>query len=168
MIVHFVFALFSILMIYAAFSDLTSYTLPNFISLILIAGALILYAVIQPPLEVILWHLGVAAIVFIIGFILFMTGIFGGGDVKVIAALGLWIGPANILGFFTYMAIFGGLIAVALLIFRRAPLPDRYLKNKAISGLHDKNEGIPYGVAIAIAALIEFPKTYIYSALSAF
>lgn len=149
-------------------SDLRSYTLPNFISLILIAGALVLFAILQPPLELFLWHIAVAAIVFVIGFIMFMTGIFGGGDVKVISALGLWFGLGNFLGFFTLMVLLGGLLALVLLIFRRIKLPDNYMKYKTISGLHDKNEGIPYGVAIAIAAINEFPKTYIYSALSTF
>ena len=168
MIQNLVFALFSIVMIYAALSDLRSYTLPNFISIILAVGALAIFAVILPPFELLAWHLGVAAIVFVVGFILFMTGIFGGGDVKVISALALWFGPANFLGFFTLMAIFGGVLAIALLIFRRIPLSHNYLKYKMISGLHDKEEGIPYGVAIAIAALIEFPKTYMYQALGAF
>lgn len=164
MIQNSIFALFSILMIYAALSDLRSYTLPNFISIILVVGALAIFAVIQPPLELFAWHLGVAAVVFVIGFIMFMTGIFGGGDVKVISALALWFGPGNFISFFTYMAIFGGVLAVILLIFRRIPLSEKYKENKTINGLHDKNEGIPYGVAIAIAALIEFPKTYIYLA----
>lgn len=153
-------------MIYAALSDLRSYTLPNFISIILVAAVAVIFAIIQPPLEMIGWHIGVAAIVFVIGFIMFMTGILGGGDVKVIAALALWFGPGNFIAFFSLMAILGGLLAVALILFRRISLSDKYLKNKMINGLHDKNEGIPYGVAIAIAALYEFPKTAIYEALS--
>jgi len=163
---YFVLASFSVLMVYAAYSDLKSYTLPNFISLILVAGFALIMMILQPPLSAIGWHVGVGAILFVVGFILFATGLFGGGDVKVIAALGLWLGPMNVLSFLTLMAIFGGVLALALLIFRKIEIPQNWLENSAIAGLHSKKEGIPYGVAIALAALIEYPKTEIFMGLS--
>lgn len=163
---YFALASFSALMIYAAYSDLKSYTLPNFISLILVAGFALIMVILQPPLSAVGWHVGVGAILFVIGFILFATGLFGGGDVKVIAALGLWLGPMNVLSFLTLMTIFGGVLAVALLVFRKIEIPQHWLENSAIAGLHSKEEGIPYGVAIALAALIEFPKTEIFERLS--
>ena len=165
---YFILASFSALMVYAAYSDLKSYTLPNFISLILVAGFVVIMMILQPPLVAIGWHIGVGAILFIIGFLMFATGLFGGGDVKVIAALGLWLGPMNVLSFLMLMAIFGGVLALALLVFRKIEIPQHWLKNSAIAGLHSKEEGIPYGVAIALAALIEFPKTEIFLGLSSF
>ena len=161
-----VLASFSALMVYAAYSDLTSYKLPNFISLILMAGFAVVMMVLQPPLSAVGWHVGVGAILFAVGFALFAAGLFGGGDVKVIAALGLWLGPMNVLSFLTLMTIFGGVLAVALLVFRKIKIPQTWLENSAIAGLHSKEEGIPYGVAIALAALIEFPKTEIFEGLS--
>ncbi|MEP1444111.1 MAG: prepilin peptidase [Hyphomicrobiales bacterium] len=163
---YLVLASFSALMIYAAYSDLKAYTLPNFISLLLMAGFVIVMLVLQPPLSAIGWHIGVGAILFVIGFLMFATGLFGGGDVKVIAALGLWLGPVNVLPFLTLMAIFGGVLALTLIVFRKIKIPDHWLKHSAIAGLHSKEEGIPYGVAIALAALIEFPKTEIYLGLT--
>ena len=163
---YFVLASFSALMVYAAYSDLKSYTLPNFISLLLMAGFALIMLILQPPLSAIGWHVVVGAILFVVGFILFATGLFGGGDVKVIAALGLWLGPMNVLSFLTLMAIFGGVLALALLVFRKTKIPQHWLDNGAIAGLHSKEEGIPYGVAIAVAALIEFPKTEIFKGLS--
>lgn len=167
MIPNLTFASFSLLMVYSALSDLRSYTLPNFISIVLVVGFVLVLAVVQPSLTVIGWHLAVGGGVFIIGFTLFALGLLGGGDVKVIAALALWFGPNNFLAFFIMMTIIGGLLAIALMIFRRIPLSEAYLKYPAVRGLHDKNEGIPYGVAIAIAAVIEFPKTAIHAALGA-
>lgn len=162
-----VLASFSALMVYAAYSDLKSYRLPNFISLILMVGFAVVMAVLQPPLSAVGWHIGVGAILFVVGFILFATGLFGGGDVKVIAALGLWLGPVNVLPFLMLMAVFGGVLAVVLLVFRKIRIPQKWLENSAIAGLHSKEEGIPYGVAIALAALIEFPKTELFMGLSA-
>ena len=163
---YIILAAFSALMIYAAYSDLKSYTLPNFISLLLVGGFVIIMLILQPPLSAVGWHAGIGAILFVVGFILFATGLFGGGDVKVIAALGLWLGPMNVLSFLALMAIFGGVLALALLVFRKIKIPQHWLDNSAIAGLHSKEEGIPYGVAIAVAALIEFPKTEIFKGLS--
>lgn len=164
---YMVLATFSALMIYAAYSDLKSYTLPNFISLLLVGGFAVIMLIIQPPFSAIGWHIGVGAILFIVGFLMFATGLFGGGDVKVIAALGLWLGPVNALPFLMLMAVFGGALAIVLIVFRRFKIPQHWQKNSAIAGLHSKEEGIPYGVAIALAAIIEFPKTEIYMALEA-
>ncbi|MEP3232866.1 MAG: prepilin peptidase [Hyphomicrobiales bacterium] len=164
---YIVLILFSALMLYVTYSDLTSYTLPNFISILLVVGFCLVMLIIQPPLAAFGWHVGVGAILFVVGFVLFATGLFGGGDVKVIAALGLWLGPSNVLPFITMMAILGGVLALALLIFRKIKIPQNWLKNSAIAGLHSKEEGIPYGVAIAFAALIEFPKTEILARISA-
>jgi len=150
---YFVLASFWILMLYAA---------------ILVAGFVAIMLILQPPLTMVGWHVGVGAVLFIIGFVLFATGLFGGGDVKVIAALGLWLGPLNIFSFLMLMAIFGGALAALLLIFRRIKIPQSWLESSTIKGWHSKEEGIPYGVAIAIAALIEFPKTEIYSQLTLF
>ena len=163
---YFVLASFSALMVYAAYSDLTSYTLPNFISLILVAGFAVIMMILQPPLSAIAWHVGIGAILFVVGFILFATGLFGGGDVKVIAALGLWLGPLNVLSFLTLMTIFGGVLALALLVFRKITIPQHWLENHTVAGLHSEEEGIPYGVAIALAALIEFPKTEVFMGIS--
>ncbi|MBA4782482.1 MAG: prepilin peptidase [Rhizobiales bacterium] len=167
LLAHLTFAFFALLMLYAAVSDLGSYTLPNHISVILIVGFLCVMALIQPPLSVFAWHFGVALLVFAVGFALFAFGILGGGDVKVVSALALWLGPNDFLNFFTLMAIFGGILALFLLIFRRLPVSEKWLKNNAIKGLHDRNEGIPYGVAIAAAMLIILPKTDIYGAIQA-
>lgn len=158
---------FSALMLYAALSDLRSYTLPNWISLVLIAGFAVMAMVIQPPLTTVGWHLLIAAGFFIIGLALFATNIFGGGDVKVIAALGLWFGPNSAFPFLFWMSIAGGAFALLIILFRLCPLPKRLLKFRSIADLHNSENGMPYGVAIAIAALIEFPNTEIYSALAA-
>lgn len=164
---HLIFVFFAALMLYAAVSDLGSYTLPNHISVILVAVFLCVMAIVQPPLSVFGWHIGVGLIVFAVGFGLFAVGILGGGDVKVIAALALWLGPNDFLNFFTLMAMFGGVLAFLLLVFRRLPVSERWLEYSAIKGLHDKNEGIPYGVAIAVAMLIVLPQTDLYGAIQA-
>ena len=59
----------------------------------------------------------------LLGFVLMLPGhIFGGtgaGDVKLLAALGTWLGPGGVLMAFLYSAIAGGLLAVAHAVKRR-------------------------------------------------
>ena len=64
--------------------------------------------------------LGFAAAGAALGFVLFLLpflfGGMGAGDVKLLAALGAFIGPTAVLGTFFFSALLGGLIALAVLI----------------------------------------------------
>jgi prepilin peptidase CpaA len=89
--------------------------------------------------------LGLGAVVLAIGYGLFAAGIIGGGDAKMAAAIALWIGLSptfifDILRFFLIMSLAGGVLAVLVLI-GQAAAKDRLRRP------------LPYGVAIAIAAL---------------
>jgi prepilin peptidase CpaA len=53
---------------------------------------------------------------FLIAF--YVMGGMGAGDVKALAALGAWLGPAKIFELFIYMAIFGGLLSIGALWWR--------------------------------------------------
>ena len=59
----------------------------------------------------------------VIGFVVMLPGYFfggtGAGDVKLLAALGTWLGPAGIVMAFLYSAIAGGVLAVAHAVSRR-------------------------------------------------
>ena len=59
----------------------------------------------------------------VLGVLLFIPGWFGGGDAKLMAAIGLWIGPDNLLPYMLYVALAGGLIAAAFFSARSVPLP---------------------------------------------
>lgn len=54
---------------------------------------------------------------FLIAF--YVMGGMGAGDVKALAALGAWLGPAKTLELFIYMALFGGLLSIVVLWRRR-------------------------------------------------
>ncbi len=159
---------FVCLMLFAAYSDLRSYTLPNFISIALIILFIAASLLVMPPWEALVWHIGIASLVFLVGFLLFAINVLGGGDVKVISALALWFGPSSFMPFFVIMAFLGGILALFLIIFRKISLKEKWLQSKILKSLHNPHEGIPYGVAIAPAALIELPKSEIYLALSMF
>lgn len=151
-------------MIMAALSDLTTMTIPNRISLLLLVSFVVLAPLAGLPLEQILIHLGIGFAVLVFGMVLFATGTFGGGDAKLLAAGALWMGAGEVLPFVTYVAIFGGVLALLMLAYRRFPVSMFPMPIPAwAERLHQRDCGIPYGIAIAAAALIAFPATGLYA-----
>jgi prepilin peptidase CpaA len=104
-------------------------------------------------------HLAAAALVLIVSFLLFTQGWIGGGDAKLAAAAALWFGFGYLLDFLVYASLLGGALTLVLIQFRRLPLPGLLARQHWIMRLHDKAGGVPYGIALAAAALIVYPKT---------
>ena len=73
------------LALYAGFSDLKTMTIPNWVSVALLALFVVL-GLIFIPFDIFLWRLVAAGVVLICVFILNMLGVLGGGDAKLIAA----------------------------------------------------------------------------------
>lgn len=85
-------------------------------------------------------QLGLALIVFALFVAAFQFGWIGGGDVKMIGALALWLPLVPLVWMLIVMSLVGGVLTALLLIEHR------------LRGRTAQIE-IPYGVAIAIAAL---------------
>lgn len=165
MIAYSLLLVFPVVMILAALSDLFTLTIPNRLSIILVAVFFPLAFLAGLSTETILMHLAAGAGILAVGFILFSTGTLGGGDAKLLAAASLWVGVAPLTDFFVYVALIGGALAVTILLYRR--VPDESLVGPAWAlRLHDKGHGIPYGIAIAGAALITFPATELYALIA--
>jgi len=155
--------IFPAVMIFAALSDLRTLTIPNNLSVILVVTFLPVAVLAGLPFESFLIHLAAGAGILVVGFLLFMTGTLGGGDAKLMSAAGIWVGAANISTFFLYVALIGGALAVGILIYRRLPTAAIAAGPAWAFRLHDKETGIPYGIAIAGAALLTFPNTELYA-----
>jgi prepilin peptidase CpaA len=101
---------------------------------------------------------GCAAGVFLAGAVLFSRGLIGGGDVKLLAAATLWAGPAATPPLLALTGIFGGLLCLYLL----TPLGQIATAASGQIGLAQEGGAangkrravVPYGVAIAAAALV--------------
>jgi prepilin peptidase CpaA len=106
-----------------------------------------------------LTHIGAGALVLVLGFGCFAMGWVGGGDAKVAAAAALWFGFAHLLNYFVYVSVCGGVLGVLLLQFRQWPLPYPLALQPWLVKLHAKESGIPYGIALAIGALLVYPET---------
>jgi prepilin peptidase CpaA len=163
---------FPFFMAFAAASDLVSMTISNKITLGLVAGFTIFAFAIGMPLTDIGWHGLMFALVLAAGFSLFAFGVIGGGDAKLAAATALWLGGENLLLYFVYSALFGGALTLILLKLRSVPLPERLSNVGWIARLYRADEGVPYGIALAVAALIVYPQTpwmqHVYDAARGF
>ncbi|HEY7231465.1 MAG TPA: prepilin peptidase [Pseudolabrys sp.] len=151
--------LFPALMAFAASSDLLTMTISNRLSIALAAGFVLLAVISGMALHTIGMHFAAATVVLIVSFILFSQGWIGGGDAKLVAATALWFGFDHLLDYLIYASLFGGALTLAILQFRKLPLPQALTSQAWIMRLHDGAGGVPYGIALAAAALVIYPKT---------
>jgi prepilin peptidase CpaA len=151
--------LFPALMAFAAASDLVSMTISNRVSLVLVAGFVVLALASGMGLHELLSHAGAGTAVLAAGFACFAFGWIGGGDAKVAAGAALWLGFDHLLFYLLYASLFGGALTLLLLQFRQWPLPYPLLGQAWLQRLHAKESGIPYGVALALGALVIYPET---------
>ena len=151
--------LFPAMMAFAACSDLLSMTISNRVALILIAGFFGLAVVSGMSAGDMLSHAGAGALALAVAFALFAPGWIGGGDAKLAAATALWLGFDHLMAYLLYASIFGGILTLVMIRFRLMPLPQTLAKQDWVKRLHRLDSGVPYGIALAAAALLIYPDT---------
>ena len=131
----------------AAIEDFIRLKISNFTCLAVLVTALIAMGLNGFPLA--LWQNAlVFAVLLAAGTPLFATGKMGGGDVKLLACLGLWVNISAGVWLLASTLIAGGILAIiyiAVRVVRGARLGKKY-----------QSKGIPYGVAIAAGASLIF------------
>jgi prepilin peptidase CpaA len=149
---------FPALVITGALRDVVSYTIPNWLSLALVAGFPLVALALGLPVQTLGLHVGLGLLALVAGMAMFALGWIGGGDAKLFAAAALWLGWPSILPFLAVTGIAGGLLAVGLLNLR-SPMLRAYVVRTPpwFARLAEPGENVPYGVAIAIGALAAFP-----------
>jgi len=156
-----VLVVFPMLVAFGGASDLLTMTIQNRVSILLIAGFCALAFAAGLPLNAWGYHALGLVVVFLPCFLFFAAGWMGGGDVKFIAAISLWIGfSPELLAFLFFVAVYGMLLTVGVILVRsRAVVPAALVRQEWFMKLHDPKNGIPYGIAIAIAALQVYSST---------
>lgn len=155
MLDHLVIGLFAACVVAAGVCDLRSLRIPNRV----VAAMLALYlphaaSALTPGLAG--QAAALAGLVFVGGIGLFAAGLVGGGDVKLLAAVTLWAGPAQAPLLILVTALAGAVLATLLmlpvlgraLVPLRAGWPIAPASGRAV---------MPYGVAIAAGALAVVP-----------
>lgn len=155
-------AIFCAAMIVAGVRDLTTMTIPNWLTFALIIAFFVAAPVTGMPLSDIALHTAIGFSTLLVGMAFFAKGWIGGGDAKLMAAVALWIGWAQALPYFVIASILGGGLTLLILGYRNLPLPEFVMRHPWALRLHDRAEGVPYGLALAAAGLLIFPDTEIF------
>lgn len=145
------------LTIIAGLKDITSMTIPNWISVALVVGFFPAALAVGLTPMAILTHVGVGVAALLIAMVLFALRVFGGGDAKLLAATCLWMGLGGTGSFLLWTAVLGGLFGLLLILSRRHAQPLFVGSPGWVAALMEPKGDIPYGVAIAAGALIAYP-----------
>ena len=134
----------------ACWCDLKARTIPNGLNLAIALLAIPFWWSLGQPL----WpdaalHVGVAAIVFGLFAIAFAMGAMGGGDVKLVAAIALWLPFQAVAALLFIMSLAGGVLTLAMWIRHKLARRGEPLE-------------IPYGVAIAFGGLWLISERFLY------
>ncbi|MEO5586813.1 MAG: prepilin peptidase [Novosphingobium sp.] len=141
-------AALAIALLVAAFTDLRTRQISNKLNAAIALCAPLFWWATGLSLGDIAWQLGVALLALVILAGLFAMRWMGGGDVKLLAALALWVKPAIFLDLIIAMALIGGVLTLAFGAWHIA----RRQRDRL---------AIPYGVAIAAAALLVLGNAYL-------
>jgi prepilin peptidase CpaA len=150
---------FPALMAFAASSDLFTMTISNRVTLTLVGGFVAMALITGMSPSDLLYHVGAAATVLTIAFVFFARGWIGGGDAKLAAATALWLGFDHLLVYLLYASLLGGVLTLVMIKFRLMPLPQALAEQEWVKRLHRLDGGVPYGIALAAAALMIYPDT---------
>ena len=159
MILHLVIDGIGGVLIAAAISDVISLRIPNFLSLALVALFGLYALALAMPLHDVVWHLIAGALVLVVGMGLFAFGVFGGGDIKLIAAVALLVGWSSLLPLVFMVAIIGGILAFVVVGLRARGIT-HLLGALGVRGLaiFERDRAyVPYAVAIAAGWFIVGP-----------
>jgi prepilin peptidase CpaA len=139
---HLTLLLFAGLLAWAAFEDARTYLIRNRVCAA-VAALYPAYALSCTAPSAMLPSLVAAVAVLALGIALFSRGLLGGGDVKLMAAVSLWAGPALVLPFVFVTGIAGGALSLALVT------PRLFSRSAAVVAAPP----VPYGVAVAAGGL---------------
>lgn len=162
-----ILVVFPLVAAFAAISDLLTMTIPNRVSLVLLAGFFASALLVGMAPTAIVGHVAVGIGVLALGYFCFARGWIGGGDAKFAAVAALWLGPSLGLQFLLLFSLLGGGLTLAVLLLRRSLLPPAAFRLAFVERLYDPKEGVPYGIALAAAALIVYPESVWMKALLA-
>lgn len=151
---------FPALVIAGGLRDLTTMTIPNWISLALVGAFFPAALLVGVGPADIASHVGVGAAALLAGMAMFALGWIGGGDAKLLAASCLWMGMEGVAPFLLLTGVAGGAFCLLLMTARQYfPLMAPTVSQGWVVNLMQPKGDIPYGVAIAVGALTALPES---------
>ena len=133
-------AALAIALMFAALTDLQRRQIDNWLNAGIALSAPLFWLASGQTWVDVSFHIAIALVIFTLLAVLFAFGAMGGGDVKLLTALALWIDPVSFVKLLVIMSVLGGLLTLVM------------------AGLHfaRKRKGriaVPYGIAISFAGI---------------
>ena len=151
----------------AAWRDIATRTIPDTVCVLIAALGILLRA--SHGVWALVVSVEAALLLFILLLILFVRGLIGGGDVKIMTALAIALPPFDSYRFVVFTVMAGGVLGIAYLLLsfrpRRASGRNRTSLLGRIAAIESRRIGrrgpLPYGVAIAVGGgfVLLFPWT---------
>jgi prepilin peptidase CpaA len=156
-----ILVVFPFAMLHAAISDMLSMTILNRVSLLLIGTFVVVAPLTGMEFSQILMHAAAFALVLVVCFCLFASGVMGGGDAKLLAATSLWFGMSmDLMLYLLISSAIGGVLTLAILRFRGSAMAVYAGQVEFLRRIGDTKEKIPYGIALGIGGLAVFPDSW--------
>ena len=131
----------AVLLVAAAFTDVRRRDIANSLTLAIAFLAVPWWFAAGLSGSAMLWQLGAATLLFALFAGCFFVGLMGGGDVKLIAALALWLPLGALADLLVWMALAGGALTIVMMVRHRLARAEGVVE-------------VPYGVAIVGSALL--------------
>lgn len=159
---------FPLCMLAAAVSDIRKFIIPNTVSIALVVAFFVSFFASGLGFDVLTNHLLAGGIMLALGIAMFAFGICGAGDSKLLAAAALWLGWPVFGKAIIFIALFGGVLSVVIVLARVVArwFPRLSLMFPPMARLAATEKLIaPYGVAIAAGTVFVFPESALFQAI---
>ena len=151
---------FPLLMIVAGVGDALSMRIPNWLTTLIAVAFLPMALLTAMPLADFGVHVAVGSGMFVLGFVLFSLRVFGGGDAKLLAAAGLWLGWPDLIPFLVMTAFAGGALGLAVGAWSLINMNSEIKQGSIFKRFGTVKPSVPYGYAFAVGAILAFPDTW--------
>ena len=158
-------AVFPLLVIVAALKDVTSFIIPNWLTIAIAVAFYPAALAAGASLGAIGLATAVGVAALLVGMGMYYAGWMGGGDAKLLAGCALWMGWPAVLPFLLATALAGGALALILMQMRSNLLKPYLQRGPAWMGRLIEASDAPYGLAIAAGALVILPRSPLVTGL---
>jgi prepilin peptidase CpaA len=151
---------FPVLMIIAGTGDALSMRIPNWLTILIALLFFPMALLTGMPWSLLGVHVLVGIAMFLAGFAFFALSLFGGGDAKLLAAAGLWLGWPDLMPFLVMTAFAGGALALCVGLWSAINTASEIKDGSIFKYLGTLKPNVPYGYAFAIGAILAFPQSW--------
>ena len=152
--------LFPLLLIVAGAGDALTLRIPNRLNLMIALGFFPMAWAAGMPLPMLGQHVVAGGVLLALGYLLFALRAFGGGDAKLLAAAGLWLGYPASLNFMVLSALAGGGLAFAVGAWSLVKMDSEIRDGLVSRHLAFLKPDLPYGVALAVGGIAAFSQSW--------